>query len=72
MGGEIELVSDGTDLAVIGSSSDVERFLLHSGLDKLGAVSGIGAPTPPFIEKCMQPYQRGTATCSISGAGTGF
>lgn len=34
MDSEIELVSDGDGLAVIGSTSDVERFLLHSGLDK--------------------------------------
>lgn len=33
MGSEIELVSDGDGLAVIGSTSDVERFFLHSGLD---------------------------------------
>ena len=32
MGGEIELVSDGEGVAIIGASSDVERFLLSSGL----------------------------------------
>jgi len=31
--GEIELVSDGEGLAVIGDTSDVERFLLDQGLD---------------------------------------
>lgn len=35
MGSEIELVSDGDGLAVIGSAGDVERFFLHSGLDNL-------------------------------------
>lgn len=35
MGSEIELVSDGDGLAVIGKPSDVERFFLHSGLDKV-------------------------------------
>ncbi|WOQ17114.1 hypothetical protein [Raineyella sp. W15-4] len=34
MGSEVELVSDGDSLAVIGNSTDVERFLLSSGLDK--------------------------------------
>lgn len=37
MGSEIELVSDGDGLAVIGNTSDVERFFLHSGLDALPA-----------------------------------
>lgn len=35
MGSEIELISDGDGLAVIGSNSDVERFFLHSGLDNV-------------------------------------
>ena len=34
MGSEIELVSDGDGLAVIGNSADVERFFLSAGLDK--------------------------------------
>ena len=34
MGSEIELVSDGGGLAVIGNSADVERFILSAGLDK--------------------------------------
>src|SRR3712207_3634376 len=34
MGSEIELVSDGRGLAVIGNAVDVERFFLSSGLDK--------------------------------------
>ena len=34
MGSEIELVSDGEGLAVIGNSADVERFFLSAGLDK--------------------------------------
>jgi hypothetical protein len=34
MGSEIDLVSDGGGLAVIGSSTDVERFFLSAGLDK--------------------------------------
>jgi hypothetical protein len=34
MGNEIELVSDGDGLAVIGASADVERFLLDQGLDR--------------------------------------
>ena len=33
MGSEIELVSDGEGLAVIGNSADVERFFLSAGLD---------------------------------------
>ncbi len=33
MGSEVELISDGGGLAVIGSPSDVERFFLSSGLD---------------------------------------
>lgn len=33
MGSEIELVSDGDGLAVIGNSADVERFFLSAGLD---------------------------------------
>lgn len=33
MTGEIELISDGDGLAVLGDSSDVERFFLSSGLD---------------------------------------
>lgn len=32
MSGEIELVSDGESLAVIGAAADVERFLAHGGL----------------------------------------
>lgn len=35
MGSEIELISDGHGLAVVGAPSDVERFFLSSGLDKL-------------------------------------
>ncbi|MDP7706852.1 hypothetical protein [Mycobacterium sp. TY815] len=34
MGNEIELVSDGDGLAVIGDTADVERFLLDQGLDR--------------------------------------
>lgn len=34
MGSEIELVSNGDGLAVIGHSTDVERFFLSSGLDR--------------------------------------
>jgi hypothetical protein len=34
MGNEIELVTDGDGLAVIGNSADVERFLLDHGLDR--------------------------------------
>src|SRR5690606_2812879 len=34
MDSELELVSNGEDLAIIGCADDVERFLLHSGLDK--------------------------------------
>jgi hypothetical protein len=33
MGSEIDLVSDGDGLAVIGNSTDVERFFLSAGLD---------------------------------------
>lgn len=35
MGSEIELISDGNGLAVVGTPSDVERFFLSSGLNKL-------------------------------------
>ncbi|SDT34594.1 hypothetical protein SAMN04488543_3861 [Friedmanniella luteola] len=35
MGSEIEMVSDGDGVAIIGNTSDVERFFLHSGLDKV-------------------------------------
>lgn len=35
MSSEIELISDGDGVAVIGSASDVERFFLHSGLNRL-------------------------------------
>lgn len=35
MGSEIELISDGSGLAVVGAPSDVERFFLSTGLDKL-------------------------------------
>lgn len=35
MGAEIELVSDGDGLAIVGSATDVERFLLASGLEKV-------------------------------------
>jgi hypothetical protein len=34
MGSEIDLVSDGDGLTVIGNSTDVERFLLSAGLGK--------------------------------------
>lgn len=34
LGAEIELVSDGDGLAIVGAASDVERFLFASGLDK--------------------------------------
>lgn len=34
MVGGVELVSDGEGLAVIGGSSDVERFFLSAGLDR--------------------------------------
>jgi hypothetical protein len=34
MGSEIDLVSDGDGLTVIGNSTDVERFFLSAGLDK--------------------------------------
>lgn len=34
MGSEIELVSDGDGLAVIGHTADVERFFLSAGLDR--------------------------------------
>lgn len=37
MGNGIELVSDGDGLAVLGNESDVERFFLASGLDRLPA-----------------------------------
>ncbi len=39
MGSEIELVSDGRGLAVIGNAADVERFFLSSGLDKIPSKS---------------------------------
>ena len=39
MGAEIELVSDGDGLAIIGAATDVERFLLASGLDKVPSKS---------------------------------
>ncbi len=52
MGGNIELVSDGEGVAVIGASADVERFFLSTGLDgapsrqldlhRLWAASGTG------------------------------
>lgn len=52
MNGEIQLVSDGDGLAVIGDPTDVERFLLSQGLDRipskeldlprLGALLGFG------------------------------
>lgn len=35
MSNEIELVSDGEGLAVIGGADDVERFMLSAGLDKV-------------------------------------
>ncbi|MBF0687107.1 MAG: hypothetical protein IR158_04980 [Cellulomonas sp.] len=35
MGAEIELVSDGEGLAIVGAATDVDRFLLASGLDKV-------------------------------------
>lgn len=35
MDDSVELINDGNGLAVIGTSSDVERFFLSSGLDKL-------------------------------------
>src|SRR5258708_12789976 len=34
MGSEIDLVGDGGGLAVIGNSTDVERFFLSAGLNK--------------------------------------
>ena len=39
MGSEIELMSDGKGLAVIGKAADVERFFLSSGLDKIPSKS---------------------------------
>jgi len=39
MGSEIELISDGKGLAVIGEAADVERFFLSSGLDKIPSKS---------------------------------
>lgn len=35
MGAEIELVSDGDGLAILGAATEVERFILASGLDKV-------------------------------------
>jgi hypothetical protein len=35
MGAEIELLSDGDGLAIVGAATDVERFLLESGLKKV-------------------------------------
>ncbi|MBO3084753.1 hypothetical protein [Cellulomonas fengjieae] len=35
MGSEIELVSDGDGIAIIGSSTDIERFFLSAGLDRV-------------------------------------
>lgn len=35
MGSEIELISDGHGLAVVGAPGDVERFFLSTGLDQL-------------------------------------
>lgn len=35
MSSGIELISDGNGLAVVGTSSDIERFFLSTGLDKL-------------------------------------
>ncbi|MFT4296862.1 MAG: hypothetical protein QM582_15775 [Micropruina sp.] len=35
MSRDIELISDGDGLAVIGNSSDIERFFLHTGLDQV-------------------------------------
>jgi len=35
MGAEIELLSDGDGLAIVGVATDVERFLLASGLEKV-------------------------------------
>lgn len=47
-GNEVELVSDGDGLAVIGESTAVERFMASSGLSKLdsrslGAIYSAGA-----------------------------
>ncbi len=39
MGNEIELISDGDGLAVVGNAADVERFFLSSGLDKVPSKS---------------------------------
>lgn len=39
MSNQIELVSDGDGLAVIGNSSDVERFFLSTGLDQCPAMN---------------------------------
>lgn len=39
MGSEIELISDGTGLAVVGDAAGVERFFLSSGLEKVPSKS---------------------------------
>ena len=35
MGTEIELLSDGDGLAIVGAATDVERFLIASGLERV-------------------------------------
>lgn len=56
MGSEIELVADGDGLAVIGNSSDVERFLLDQGLDKA---------SPKVLDLCRLSSLAGTSGAAL-------
>lgn len=60
MSGEIQLISDGDGLAVIGNPTDVERFLLDQGLDRV--------PSKELDLRCLGPALRAGGTAAKVGA----
>ncbi|WP_084247894.1 hypothetical protein [Mycobacterium avium] len=67
MGNEIELVTDGDGLAVIGNSADVERFLLDHGLDRAPSKVLDARRRSSFVGKGGTAMQVGSEVATNSG-----
>jgi hypothetical protein len=60
MSAEVQLISDGDGLAVIGRSTDVERFLLSEGLP---TSKDLGLPRLKSVASNARPGRVATAHC---------
>lgn len=67
MGSEIELISDGDGLAVIGNSTDIEQFFRSSGLDKVPSRNLDLARLAPLTNTAAAATQVGADLTTNSG-----